>query len=258
MPNVLNVFPLPTLVDPEELAGATAVVIDVLRATTTMLYALEAGAREVIPCLEIDEARRLAASLPRSQVLLGGERGGLRIEGFDLGNSPFEHDASVVAGKTLVMTTTNGTRAMGCCRTAETVFIGAFVNAAALVDRLIGGSKIALVCAGSDGDITRDDVLFAGLLVERLRRRSTMAFRLNAQAIKAQENWLSSLPTLMAIGAEKLPPPLLADQLRKSIAGQKLVSIGMEDDLYAAAQLDRFNIVPELDTRTFRIPAPAR
>jgi phosphosulfolactate phosphohydrolase-like enzyme len=82
-----------------------------------------------------------------------------------------------------------------------------------------------------------------------------MAYRLNTQAVTARENWLAAFATPMAVGAEKLPPGLLADQLRKSLAGQKLVSIGMEDDLYAAARLDRFDIVPELDTRTFRIRA---
>ncbi len=258
MSQELNVYELPTLVAPEELAGATAVVIDVLRATTTILYALEAGAREVIPCLEIEDALRTAASLPRAQVVLGGERGGLPIDGFDLGNSPLEYDPPAVAGKTVVMTTTNGTRAMGQCRMAESVLIGGFVNAAALADRLAARQRNALVCAGSDGDVTRDDVLFAGLMVERLQRRSAMAYKLNAQAITARENWIASLPVPMATGAERLPPPLLADQLRKSLAGQKLVAIGMEDDIYAAAQLDRFDLVPELDTQSFRIRVPGR
>ncbi len=254
----LDVYAVPSLVAPEELTGVTAVVIDVLRATTTILYAFEAGVREVIPCLEIDEARRTADSMPRAQVVLGGERGGLAIEGFDLGNSPLEYDADVVNGKTLVMTTTNGTRAMGACRTAETVLIGAFVNAAALAERLTGSTNIALVCAGSGGDVTRDDVLFAGLMVDRLQRRSATAYRLNAQAITAQENWLAAVPAPMAVGTERMPPSLLADQLRKGLAGQRLVSIGMEDDLYAAARLDRFDFVPELETQTFRIRVPGR
>ena len=150
MSQQLNVYELPTSVAPEELAGTTAVVIDVLRATTTILYALQAGASEVIPCLEIGDALKIAASLPRSQVVLGGERGGLPIDGFDLGNSPREYDPPAVAGKTVVMTTTNGTRAMDQCRIAESVLIGGFVNAAALADRLAARERIALVCAGSE------------------------------------------------------------------------------------------------------------
>ena len=253
MPQQLNVYALPTLVAPEELVGGTAVVIDVLRASTTIIHALEAGAVEVIPCLEVEDALKIAAGLPKSEVVLGGERQGERIEGFDLGNSPLEYEPAAVAGKTLVFTTTNGTRAMNQCRLAQRVLIGAFVNAAALVDQLTGISPVHLICAGSAGDITRDDVLFAGLVVDRLQRRSATPRKLNAQAITARENWLASFAVPMAIGAEKLPPPLLADQLRRSLAGQKLVSIGLEDDLYAAAQLDRFAIVPVLDTKSFRI-----
>jgi len=251
----LSVYSLPAQVDPEELSGTTAVVIDVLRATTTILYALDAGAAEVIPCLEIEEALAVAASLPKSSVVLGGERGGLRIAGFDLGNSPLEYDAPAVAGKTVVMTTTNGTRAMHRCRGADCALIGAFVNAAALAARLLAREKIALVCAGSDDDVTRDDVLFAGLMVDRLQRGSRNAFRLNGQALDARQCWLDALPNSMATGNEKIPPGVLADQLRKSLAGQKLVAIGMEDDLYAAARLDRFDLVPELDLRRMRIPS---
>lgn len=251
----LNVYTLPTQFDPAELSGATAVVIDVLRATTTILYALDAGAVEVIACSEIEEALAAASAYPRSRVVLGGERGGLRIDGFDLGNSPLEYDAASVAGKTVIMTTTNGTRAMGRCRAADWVLIGAFVNAAALANRLASCARIALVCAGSDADVTRDDVLFAGLMVDRLQRGSRNAYRLNGHAIDARQCWIDALPRSMASGNEKIPPGVLADQLRKSLAGQKLVAIGMENDLYAAAQLDRFQLVPELDTERMRIHA---
>src|ERR1700678_3263988 len=87
----INVHLLPRLVEETELAGSVCVVIDVLRATTTMAHALSAGAREVIPCLEVEDALRAAANLPRKQVLLGGERSGVKIDGFDLGNSPSEY-----------------------------------------------------------------------------------------------------------------------------------------------------------------------
>lgn len=256
MPQKLYVYEVPSQAEPEELAGWTVAVIDVLRATTTILYALEAGAKEVVPCLEIQDALRIARDMPRSQVVLGGERGGLPIEGFDLGNSPLEYDSAVVAGKTIALATTNGTRAMHRCRLAESVFIGAFVNAAALADRLGGLPKIALLCAGADGEATRDDVLFAGLMVERLQRRSAAGCQLNPQAVDARAQWMASLPVPMATDAERVPPALLADQLRKGLAGQKLVAIGMEDDLYAAARLDRFQIVPSLDLNTFRIGLP--
>src|SRR5437868_6038312 len=123
MPGRLSVHFLPALADPEELRDATAVVIDLLRASTTICYALAAGAREVIPCLEVDDARRTAADLAASPPVLGGERKGIRIEGFDLGNSPDEYRPDTVGGRTVVFTTTNGTAAMQRCRPARRVLI---------------------------------------------------------------------------------------------------------------------------------------
>ncbi len=108
----LRVYMLPDLLAGQSLAGCRAVVVDVLRATTTVVQALSAGARAVVPCLTIDDARARAAEFPPGEALLGGERGGLPIEGFDLGNSPAEYTSQVVAGKTVVLTTTNGTKAL--------------------------------------------------------------------------------------------------------------------------------------------------
>ena len=166
MPTI-HVHLLPDLVPEEKLAGNVAVVIDVLRATTTIVHALAAGARQVIPCLSIDDARAAAASRTGEKVVLGGERQGVRIEGFDLGNSPSEYTPEAVGGRTVVFTTTNGTRAMLRCRQADHVLLAAFVNRAAV---LAGNSRpsrqnVHIVCAGTGGAITREDVLVAGSLV---------------------------------------------------------------------------------------------
>src|SRR4051794_36039557 len=107
----IAVYLLPTLADPAELAGKTANVVDVLRATTTIIHAIAGGAKEVIPCQEIDEAKQIASQIGPSAVL-GGERGGEQIPGFDFGNSPLEYSRERIAGRTVVFTTTNGTRAM--------------------------------------------------------------------------------------------------------------------------------------------------
>jgi len=256
MSQFLNVYALPTLVTPEQLAGATVVVIDVLRASTTIVHALEAGAKEVIPCLELDDARAAAAKRPRSEVVLGGERHGLPIEGFDLGNSPGEYTPRTVGGRTVLFTTTNGTRAMWQCRRARRVLIGAFVNATAVCEQLLRERQIHLICAGTDGQFSRDDVLMAGLLVQRLTRPDGIQLQLNAQAVTARENWASSFPLPYVLGAEPIEPDLIAHQLRNSIAGQHLTAIGREEDILAASAVDRFHCVPELDTSTFRIRQP--
>jgi 2-phosphosulfolactate phosphatase len=253
MPAILNVYALPSLVAEEELAHGTAVVIDVLRASTTIVFALEAGAREVVPCLEIDEARAAAEQFERDEVVTGGERHGLPIDGFDLGNSPSEYTPERVGGKTVVLTTTNGTRAILRCRKAERVLIGALVNASAVYEQLLDQQQVNIVCAGTDGQFSRDDVLLAGLLVERLQRRSGLIYQLNAQAITARENWLAAFSVPAALGAEPLEPERVADQLRNSPGGQNLTAIGLDDDILTAAEIDRFPGVPELVPGQMRI-----
>src|SRR5262245_10548300 len=124
----VHVHLLPSLAPPGRLGGGVAVVIDVLRATTTIVHALAAGCACVRPCAEVEEARTLAGSLPAGKVLLGGERGGAPIPGFDLGNSPREYTPAVCRGLTLVLTTTNGTRALLRAAEAERVLVAAFCN----------------------------------------------------------------------------------------------------------------------------------
>ena len=253
---VLNVYALPSKVTPADMAGGMVVVIDVLRASTTIIHALEAGATEVVPCLEVADAQALAASTPHGQYVLGGERGGLPIPGFDLGNSPGEYRPASVGGKTVIFTTTNGTRAMMKCREAARVVIGAFVNASAVVERLAGQPQIHLLCAGSGGEVTRDDILFAGLVVERLSHGGDMGYQFNAQAVAARDTWTSSLAVPLVVGAGLIEPELLAAELRKGLAGQNLVAIGMGGDILTAAQIDRFRSAPEMDPRTLRIRLP--
>ena len=164
----LKVHLLPELVAPEQLRDHAVVVIDVLRATTTIAFALAAGASEVIPCLEVDDARQLAAKYPAGTVLLGGERLGVRIEGFDLGNSPTEYTTDKVAKKTIIFTTTNGTRAMERCRQARRVLLGALVNRRAIAAALAQETNVDIVCAGTRGEVGLDDALTAGAIAEEV------------------------------------------------------------------------------------------
>ncbi len=253
MDRKLKVYALPTLVTEEELAGKTAVVIDVLRASTTICWALESGANEVIVCHDIAEAHRVAEQFSPGEVILGGEREGLPIEGFDLGNSPEEYTPVAVSGKSVVFTTTNGTGAMRRCRRAARVLIASFVNASAVFQELVGLDEIHIVCAGTRGQYGRDDILMAGLLVERLDRHGAGRYEMNVQAITAKENWTSSFAVPYVIGAEPMDPALLAAELRRSEPGRRLTAIGCEQDILAASLLDHFSGVPELDTKTMRI-----
>ena len=257
MNRTLHVHLLPSLVQPEELADKTVVVIDVLRATTTIVYALAAGASEVIPCLEIDEARNAAAAKPGTAIL-GGERGGKLIAGFDLGNSPTEYTREKVGGKTVVFTTTNGTRAMMRCRSARRVLIGSFVNFSALCRELASEPAVEIVCAGTDGEVTREDTLLAGAIVEELTRQDPHPgplpegegeIQFNDQAEIAADAWRAAIGTLTGQSP-------LSSAIRHSRGGRNLIEIGQENDIDIAAQLDKFDIVPELDLPNWRIRIP--
>ncbi len=231
----LNVHLLPDDVPADELIGATCVVIDVLRASTTIVYALAAGARAVIPCLTIEDAQRRAAEFPRGEALLAGERGGLPIAGFDLGNAPVEFTPHTVSGKTVVLTTTNGTRALVHCRHAARIAVGAFVNLSAVVAIVSQGDAVHLICAGTDGQSTDEDTLFAGAVVDRLSASAER--RLGETAIVARE-----LSRSLQSDSRKL-----VDAMRVSCGGKNLIAIGMAADIETAAQIDRFAIVPRFD-----------
>ncbi len=253
MKPTLNVYALPNVVEPEEMAGGTAVVIDVLRSATTIVYALHAGAKEVIACLEVADAWALAEHFPEGAVVLGGERHGVPIAGFQLGNSPDDYTPDRVAGKTVLLTTTNGTRALVHSQQADEVLVAAFVNASAVVRRLLDCRHVHIVCSGTDGAISEDDILLAGLLVERLQRQGGKLYQQNAQAVAARDDWLSAFALPHALGAEPLSPERLAAELRKTLGARNLMELGLGNDIMASARLDRFDLAPRLDTKTLRI-----
>ena len=224
MKPTLNVYALPRFVEPEQLAGGTAVVIDVLRAATTIVHALAAGAKQIIPCLEIADALALAEQFPADEVLLGGEREGLPIEGFQLGNSPEEYSPERWAERQSSSPPPTAPGRWPTPEQADEILIAAFVNASAVVRRLFDREHVHILCAGTDGRIGQDDVLLAGLLVERLQREGGMVYQQNAQAITARETWLDAFALPQALGAEPLEPERLAAELRKSLGGQNLMA----------------------------------
>ena len=163
----------------QDLSSVTCVVFDVLRATSTMLEAMGNGATGIRPAREIAEATALRTRHP--QALLAGERDGLRIRAhltgiidFDLGNSPREFTRDRVEGHEIIMTTTNGTRALEACRKAEFVHIASFGNLTALAQHLLstGAASVCLVCAGTLENASFEDTLGAGALVDRLIKES--------------------------------------------------------------------------------------
>ena len=152
-----------------------AVVIDVLRATSVITTALNNKAQCVIPVKTIEEAQNLYASCDASKTLLGGERNALKIEGFDLSNSPLEYKKHTVEGKTIIFTTTNGTNAIDNVKGAKEVILACFRNAQAVVDYVAKfGKDISIVCAGTEGRFSLDDGLCAGMLIELLKQQTAV------------------------------------------------------------------------------------
>lgn len=222
-----------------DLSEATVVVVDVLRATTTMVEALANGARAIYPAASTEDAMRLVQSLGRDELLLCGERKGLRIEGYDLGNSPAEFTTERVKGKRLVMNTTNGTPAFLAADGAERVVAGSFVNLAAVADSVARAGRVVVICAGREGLFALEDAVCAGILVRRLEAQRGEALELGDGARAAR-----ALCDLVEPDAR-----FLAD----TDAGRSLALLGMDGDLDWCARLDRHRVVPEMADRMIRL-----
>ena len=173
----ITVIPTAQQVQGIDFSGKTAVVIDVLRATSVITTALDDGAICVVPVKTVEEANSLFAVSEPTKTLRGGERNSLKIDGFDLANSPLEYKKKIVEGKTVIFTTTNGTNAINSIKGADEVVLACFRNAAAIVDYLVGlshrGSRdVVIVCAGTEGNFSLDDGLCAGMLIELLKQKT--------------------------------------------------------------------------------------
>jgi len=235
----------PIEVDPSATLEATAVVIDLIRATSVMVEALASGARAIYPTESTEEAIRLANSLGREDTLLCGERKGLKIEGFDLGNSPREFTPERVAGRRLVMTTTNGTRAFLAAQNARRVLALSLLNLSATARSVMDASRLVVVCAGKEDRFALDDALCAGVFLrEVLSGRTQAAVELDDASRVA-----------LALADAFTPDDAF---LRSTAAGAALVAVGLGEDIPWCATRDRHDSVPEMHDRVIQIPALGR
>jgi len=251
----LRVHNLPSNIGEDELAGSAVVVIDLLRATSTICQALASGAREVVPFLDVEEARAAAELAGRSNVVLGGERGGRRIDGFDLGNSPSEYTPKAVGGRRVFITTSNGTRALYHAQRYRRVVVGSLLNLSSVVASLKVEPRVDVLCAGTDGEETREDILAAGAIVSRLMELSERDWEMSAAAKDACAHWQSVVAGAKAAGRSLNEQVAL--ELRGTPGGRNLVAIGLDHDLVDCARIDRISVVPEFDARSRRIHLPA-
>ncbi|MDN5345389.1 MAG: 2-phosphosulfolactate phosphatase [Clostridia bacterium] len=226
----IDVFATLNGIPDEAINNKTTIVVDVLRATTTITVALAAGCLEVIPVLSPEEAIEMRGRLEDERVLLGGERNAVKIPGFDLGNSPLEYTAEVVAGKRLIMTTTNGTRAIRRAAGGRQVVLGAMINAPAVARHVAAATTdITIVCAGTRDRFSLEDFLTAGLIVAELTDQGD--FSLRDGALTARDYYYSHHSDL-------------ATAMKASFHGRLLAELGLEADMDFCAQVGTSDLVP--------------
>lgn len=226
------------------LTGRVVVVLDILRASSTITQALDAGAKAVFPVGSIEEALRLANTFGRDEVLLAGERHCVAIEGFDLGNSPREYTPEMVGGKTLVMTTTNGTAAMALTVNSSHVFIGSLLNLSAVIDELVRlECDPVFLCAGRERHFSLEDSACAGRFADELMKARPGNWELNDGALAAL-----SLAESFGTGMELF---------RQAAGGKAIVDAGLEADLEVCARVDSHDLLPVLMDRSITARSPA-
>ena len=217
---------------PERLPGATAVVIDVFMATTTLLTILENGARNVYPVSGLGEADEVLAKLDAERVLRGGEQDAARIEGYDHGPFPEEYAPEVVDGKDVIFVTTNGTRAITDAAPAERVLLATLRNAPAVARYLEASDldSIYFVCAGSAGRFTVEDFLGAATILSEMDMEG---WRLNDAA------WL-------ALDFAGRHADDVSGALKRSRAGRWFVEHDRMDAFDFVADVGASDLVPEV------------
>lgn len=238
MDKKLEVCLTPALLHLYDVQNYVVVIIDIFRATTSICYGIENGAEAIIPVAEVEEC--LAYQHKNPEYLLAAERNGEVVAGFDFGNSPFSYTVDKVTGKTIVLTTTNGTQALYLSREAKQIVIGSFLNITSLCNWLkTTHEHILLVCAGWKYNFNLEDTLFAGAVVEQLKE--TARYQLDDPAIAAND--------LFQLGKHDI-----SEYLKKTSHSERLKQLGIEKDIAFCLNTDTATAIPVLqDNRLVRL-----
>ena len=235
-------------ISPSDVVGRVVAVIDVLRASTSIAAAFASGAKAVIPFESSDEVIMRAKAFERGQVLLAGERRMLPIPGFDLGNSPNEFTPEIVEGKTVLMTTTNGTRAITNTQGARDVVVASYVNYTAVLTMLRtalrGGTDITIVCAGRERQFALEVAGCAGRFVNNVSKRLTGVVMNDAAQACALIDKKYGERTLKLFEASE--------------HGRALRAAGFGDDLVTCAAVDAYPVIPLYQDRQITKLGPDR
>lgn len=217
----------------ESYHGAVVVVIDVLRATSTILAALENGAARVLPVESIETATRLVSLSDRGDKLLAGEQKGLPIEGFDLFNSPSELDRETIGGKTMILATSNGTPAIAASASkAGRLLICSIINVDAVAEEISGQGDIVIICSGNHGKLAGEDLLCAGMLIS--------AITPPVDPVLLDDSASTAVLLSERYGED------IEGYLRTTDRGRQLIGLGYEKDIEYCSRRGSVSKVPEL------------
>jgi 2-phosphosulfolactate phosphatase len=243
----IEVFFTSQQTDEMYLRDKTVVVIDVLRASTTIARALHNGAREIIPVTTVEAAMKIVGNLFGDVTLLGGERGGKKIEGFHLGNSPMEYTEERVKGKAIVLSTTNGSQAMVKARYAKEMIVCGFVNMSCVEKFLSEPARdFVVLCSGSGGGFSLEDAVCAGMLIQR------MIIEHGKSEVVYGDAGAASLALYKQHGKS------LQRMLANCEHGEHLAEIGFGGDLNVCAEVDSVPVIPQLRSNVIKLnPAGA-
>ena len=244
----LDVFLGAQQLAPSDVHGRVVVVIDVLRASTTIAAALFNGARAVVPLESSEEVVTRAKNFARGDVLMAGERRMLPISGFDLGNSPAEYTRDAVEGKTVLLTTTNGTAAFASVQGARDVVVGSYVNYSAVLAMVRaaarGAADVSIVCAGSERQFSLEDAACAGRFVRGVTRRLA----------NVQMNDAALACAMLDRRYGDHPERVFADASH----GKALVAAGFAGDLEICGRVDAYPVLPIYSDRQVTKLGPGR
>lgn len=223
----IDVCLTPELLPLFDLKGKIVVVVDIFRATSTIVTALAHGVEKIIPVRKLEECL-----LYRDQnCLVAAERDGRMAEGFDLGNSPFSYMAEQVKGRTVALTTTNGTQAMALSHEADAIVAGAFLNISRVAKFITNRKQdVVIVCAGWKGQFNMEDTLFAGALIQKLQPECTLASDASKAALHLYLTAKSDLNAFLADSSHV----------------QRLKNIGIEKDIAFCLTEDTYRVLPVL------------
>jgi len=211
--------------------GKTVVIIDILRATTSICVAFAHGVKRILPVSTPEEA----ALFRDFDFIIAAERNAIKVDGFDLGNSPFEYENSILEGKSIAFTTTNGTKAIKMAREqgAERILIGSFLNIDALCKTLTKQptSDILLVCAGWKDKFNLEDTVFAGAVIDKIK-----------SYVDANSD-----SCIAALGLFKQAEDNLYEYINKTAHAERFrILQGNSDDIAYCTRMNTINLVPEL------------